>query len=392
MADRGNLEFELLWLLPGEVRVVSAEVSVVSGLLVDWSLELKVSDDASWSQVEVLLDDFQNFSIGLVLASSVGINEDGQWFSNTNGVGDLDEASGSQTSSNDGLGDPASGVGSRSIDLAWVLSREGTSSVGSPASVGIDDNLSSGQTSISLWSSDDESARWVQVVDGLVVQVLGWDGDLDDLLQQFLSDGLVVNILRVLGGDNNGVDTEWGEEASFLLVLNGDLGLSIGSQPWESSVVSDFSQNLAELGGQLVGQWHQAFGFVGGIAEHVSLVTSTDFLWSLTDVDSLSDIWGLLLNSNQDIASLVVEALGGIVEADSLDGSTDDGLVVNDGLGGDFSKNHNQTSLAASFTSNHGIWVLGQAGIQNGVGDLIAELVWVSFRDAFGSEQESRHL
>jgi hypothetical protein len=65
--------------------------------------------------------------------------------------------------------------------LCGVLSREGTSSVGAPPSVCVNDDLPSGQTSVSVGPADDKAARGVQMEDGLVVQVLGRDDGLDDV-------------------------------------------------------------------------------------------------------------------------------------------------------------------------------------------------------------------
>lgn len=258
----------------------------------------------------------------------------------------------------------------------------------SPTSISIDDDLSSCQTGISHGTSDDESARGIQVVDCLVVEVLGGDGHLDDLLEKFLSDHVVGDLLGVLGGDDDGVNSDGCEETSFLLVFNSDLGLGVGSEPWESAIVSDDGQTLAKSGGEDVSQWHEFFGLVGGVTEHVSLITSSDLFDGLSDVNSLSNVRTLLFNGNQDVASLVVETLGGIVEANALDCVTDHLLVINVGLGGNFSENHHHTSLGAGFASNLAVGVLSEASIQNGIGDLIAKLVRMSLRDTFGGEQE----
>ena len=55
-------------------------------------------------------------------------------------------------------------------------------------------------------------------------------------------------------------------------------------------------------------------------------------------METLSDVGRLLLNGNEDVAGLVVEALVGRVVPDLLDGVTDDGLEVDVGTGGDFTE------------------------------------------------------
>ena len=58
-----SLEVELLGLLPCEVGIVSAEVSVSCGLLVNRSQQIKFLDDVAWAEVEVLLNDLDEVLI-----------------------------------------------------------------------------------------------------------------------------------------------------------------------------------------------------------------------------------------------------------------------------------------------------------------------------------------
>ena len=99
-----------------------------------------------------------------------------------------------------------------------------------PATVRIDDDLSASQTGITLRSTDDESARRLNMVDGLVVEQVGGDDRLDDLLQDLLAELLGANLLGVLSRDNDGIDTDRDNSSralGVLLVLDGDLGLGL---------------------------------------------------------------------------------------------------------------------------------------------------------------------
>lgn len=49
-----------------------------------------------------------------------------------------------------GLGNPASSIGCTSVNLRWVLPRQGSTTMGSPPSVSVHNDLSSCQTSIPL--------------------------------------------------------------------------------------------------------------------------------------------------------------------------------------------------------------------------------------------------
>lgn len=58
-----------------------------------------------------------------------------------------------------GLGNPAGEVCSGTIDLAVILSGKGTTTVSTPSTVGVYDDLTASQTSVTLWATDDEKAR-----------------------------------------------------------------------------------------------------------------------------------------------------------------------------------------------------------------------------------------
>lgn len=85
-----------------------------------------------------------------------GTYKDGEGFGNTNSVRELDECTASKTSSNEGLGDPTSGVRSRTINLREILSGESATTMGTPTTVGINDDLTPGQAGITLRSTNDE--------------------------------------------------------------------------------------------------------------------------------------------------------------------------------------------------------------------------------------------
>lgn len=210
------------------------------------------------------------------------------------------------------------------------------------------------------------------MVDGLVVEVLGGDDLLDDLLQDLLAELLGGDVLGVLGRDDNGVNAERDNGTAVVLILNGNLGLGVRAQPGEGAVVAGLLHGGVELVGEEEGQGQELGGLVGGISEHDTLVTGTEVLEGVVVVEALSDIGRLLLNGDEDVACLVVEALLGAVVANVLDGIADNLLVVEVGLGGDLTEDHDHTGLSGRLASNLGEGVLLEAGIENGVRDLIA--------------------
>jgi hypothetical protein len=86
----------------------------------------------------------------------------------------------------------------------------------------------------------------------------------------------------------------------------------------------------------------------------------------------------LLLQVDEDLALIGVQTnvIGG--EADGANGIADDLFVVDLGTSGDLTKNHDHVGLGGGFASDLGLGVLGQAGIQDRVRDLVSQLVRVS--------------
>ena len=79
---------------------------------------------------------------------------------------------------------------------------------------------------------------------------------------------------------------------------------------------------------------------------------------------TIRDIGGLLFNSDEDIASLVIETLLGIVISNLLDSIADDFLVVEVCFCRDFSENHYHSGLGGSFTGYFGKRIFGQTCIE----------------------------
>ncbi|KAH3664771.1 hypothetical protein OGATHE_003586 [Ogataea polymorpha] len=166
-----------------------------------------------------------------------------------------------------------------------------------------------------------------------------------------------------------------------MLVFDSDLGLGVWSQPWKSTGSSGVSKSGVQLMGQQDGQWQLLVRLVGGVTEHDTLVTGSKLLQGLVIVQTLSNVWRLLLDSDQNITCLIIETFVGVIISNVLNGISDDLLVVQVGLGGDLTKHHDHTGLRGSFTGNLGKRVCGQAGVQNGIRNLIADFVRVTLTD-----------
>ena len=113
--------------------------------------------DDTRPEVPVVADDLDELGVGF-LASAVCVDEDRQGLGNADGVRELDEAAAREASRNKRLRDPAGGVRRGAVDLGEILARESSSTVRTPTTVRIDNDLTAGETGITLRTTDDETA------------------------------------------------------------------------------------------------------------------------------------------------------------------------------------------------------------------------------------------
>jgi len=132
-------------------------VSVLGSLEVDGLGEVKLLDNDTGAEVEVVTDDLDKL-IRVSLRGAVGVDIDGEGLGNTDGIRQLHKSATGEPSGDEGLGDPASDVGSGTIDLGEILAREGTTTVSTPATVGVDNDLAASKTGITLGTTNDEES------------------------------------------------------------------------------------------------------------------------------------------------------------------------------------------------------------------------------------------
>ena len=201
------------------------------------------------------------------------------------------------------------------------------------------------------------------MIDGPVIEEVLGDDLLDDLFQNFLPEVLRRNLLGMLRRNDDGVYTQRDSRATVLLVFDRDLRLRIGTEPREEPRAACRGQCRIELVSERNGKRHIFRGLIGSIAKHDALVTRTMVL-ERAMVKTLGNVGRLLLNGNEDVASLVVKALGRVVVANVLDGITDNLLIVELGLGRDLAKDHDHARLRCRLAGDLGRGVLFKAGIE----------------------------
>lgn len=245
-------------------------MAVSRGLAVDGLLEVELLDNDSGTEVPVVADNVDELEVRL-LAGAVGVDKDGEGLGDTDGVRELDEGTLGEAGGDKRLGDPTGSVSSGTVDLGEVLSGEGTTTVGTPTTVGVDNDLATSETGVTLGTTNDETPRRLDVVDDLVVEEVLGDDLLDDLLEDLGAEVLGGDLLSVLGRDDDSVDTDGNNSSRcLLLVLDGDLGLGVGAEPSERAVATGLGHGSVELVGKHDGEGHVLGGLIGSIAEPTS--------------------------------------------------------------------------------------------------------------------------
>merc|ERR1719433_261825 len=143
---------------------LAPEVAIGRRLLVLRLTESQRLSDGTRTAVEGDLDDIGDVvSAQASLLCAVSLNEKRQRLCHANGVRELHQSSLAQATLHDGLCHLPADVGSRPVDFGGILAGEGAPAMCSPTTVGVDDDLAARQPCVSLGTTDDELARWVDV-------------------------------------------------------------------------------------------------------------------------------------------------------------------------------------------------------------------------------------
>lgn len=178
------------------------------------------------------------------------------------------------------------------------------------------------------------------MIDGLIINKIFVNSWVDDDLEEFLSDLLVGDIGIVLTRDEDGMDSNWDQLSSLVGILDGNLGLGVWSNPGEEFLNSALVDSLAKSGGEEMGEWHELWSFISGVSNHETLISGTDILILLLNMDGISDLLRLLVNGDDNCGILIVESLSNIIITDFLDSLSGDLFNLESSLRGDFSENH----------------------------------------------------
>ena len=138
---------------------------------------------------------------------------------------------------------------------------------------------------------------------------------------------------------------------------------------------------------------HQFLGFVCGITEHHTLIACTDgfdlfvthafFSGFQCTVNAHGNIRGLLVNGYHNRTGIGIKSDFAAIITDFIHGFTNDSLDIQLCLRGNLTGYQNKAGTAAGFACHTASRILLHAGIQNSIGNGIADFVGMSFRYRF---------
>src|SRR5487761_782360 len=353
--------------LPREVAVVAAEVAVRRRLRIDRPAQVEVAQDRRGAQVEMLLDERLDLQRRDLLRPE-RLHEHRHRMRDTDRVRDLDLAAVGEACGDDVLRHVARRIRGRAVDLRRVLARERATAVRRGAAVGVDDDLAARQTGVAHRAADDELAGRVAIEEVLrleaprVVQLLREDR-LEHVRDEIrLHQHLDVDSLAVLRRDDDALDLDGAPVPMLvLLVAHRHLRLAVRTQIEELLRLADRGEPLRKPVRKHDRQRHQLLGLTRRVAEHHPLVAGADavervvvaVLRLVRLLDTLRDVGRLLVDGDHDPARVGDEAC----RDERLAGHTR-------------------------------VRILREDGIENGVGDLVGDLVRVTLGDRLGGERQ----
>ncbi len=268
----------------------------------------------------------------------------------------------------------------------------------------IDNDFTTCQTGISLRTTDYKPSAWVDIIFCFFIRThieclkdridhvfsdIGINMTLNQGIIRFaMNDGLV------LCTDNHGINPH----GLIINVFYRHLRFTIGPQVSQRTFFTDSRQTARQGMRHLNGQRHEICRFVTSKTKHNALITgpdTVDFIIGKTAathfmrlIDPPGDITGLLINAQQHRTGAPIESTRGFSNiANFFDRLADDGSDIDITTGGNFTAYQNQAGCYRCFSRHTGFWVFRQECIQDGIGDLIANLVRMPLGYGFRSKQ-----
>src|SRR5580700_9276459 len=128
---------------------------------------------------------------------------------------------------------------------------------------------------------------------------------------------------------------------------------------------------------------HQLLILITSITKHHSLVAGA------AGVYAHGYVAGLFVDAGDYGAGVGVESEEGVVVADGGDGPADQSLEIYVGFGGDFAGDYYQAGGGQSFAGDAAAGIVGEASVEDGVGNLVGDLIGMAFGHRFSGKSRT---
>jgi len=173
-------------------------MTVCCELTVDRTAQIETVDDCSGSEINELGDQFRDLFL-IDLCCAEGIDQNGNGLCNTDCVCKLNLTLIGKTCGYDILCNISCSICSGTVNLCRVLARECAAAVTGITTVCINDDLSAGQTGITLRTADNKTAGGVDKDICIFIQKFRGDDGLDNVFNDVCTDLLKRHIRIMLG-------------------------------------------------------------------------------------------------------------------------------------------------------------------------------------------------
>ena len=137
-----------------------------------------------------------------------------------------------------------------------------------------------------------------------------------------------------------------------------------------------------------MGEGHVVGCLVTGVTDHQTLISGSDLLVFFVLMDTLGDFGWLFVNGNDYCCGFVIHSdFVGII-SNFLNGLSGDLFEVDVSTCADLPENHADWVFDGTLACDFSVGVFFEAGVKDGVGDVVTEFVGVSGGDVFRGEQE----
>ena len=249
--------------------------------------------------------------------------------------------------------------------------------------VGINDDLSTGKTAITLRTADYKSAGGVYVdLSVFINEACGNDG-LDHVFDDVSADLFEGNVFVVLSRNNDVFKTNGG----VIFIFHSNLGLAIGTEICKCAVLTNLGELLCHVGCKCIAERHEICGFIASVAKHHTLVAGANVIFVVlfavlcfeAFVNAHRNIGRLLVNAVYKCAGRSVEAIFRLVITDEIDRIANGLFYIEFCSGGNFTHNHDEVSGCGSLASNASHGILRENRVENGIRNAVAEFIGMSF-------------